>query len=110
MKFIFGDDGFSLAEYGIPGKVVHTPGHSAGSSCVLTDTGDVFVGDLAMNVWFLRSTPGLPVLAENMRMVIKSWVMVIAAGAKRVYPAQGMDFLVRVIQEEILKRLDGGAV
>ena len=30
----------SLFEYGIPGKIVHTPGHSMGSVSVLLETGD----------------------------------------------------------------------
>jgi glyoxylase-like metal-dependent hydrolase (beta-lactamase superfamily II) len=53
---------YSLANMGIPGRVIHTPGHTAGSVSLLLDTGEVFAGDMAMNAWFLRSTPGLPVL------------------------------------------------
>jgi glyoxylase-like metal-dependent hydrolase (beta-lactamase superfamily II) len=41
-----GDDGLSLSDYGIPGRVLHTPGHSSGSVSVLLDTGEAFVGDL----------------------------------------------------------------
>ncbi len=99
----FGDEGFSLAEYGIPGRVLHTPGHSSGSSCVLLETGEVFAGDMAMNAWFLRSTPGLPVLAEDMSMVMESWRRMIRLGAKRVYPAHGLDFPIAVIQKELAK-------
>ena len=45
----FGDEGLSLTEYGIPGKVVYTPGHSMGTSSILLDSGDALVGDMAMN-------------------------------------------------------------
>lgn len=59
--------------YGIPGQVVHTPGHSPGSISVLLDSGEVFAGDMAMNAWYLRSKPGLPILAQDMDLVVQSW-------------------------------------
>jgi hydroxyacylglutathione hydrolase len=40
------DDGDSLAQYGVPGIVVHTPGHTAGSCCLVLEDGSGFVGDL----------------------------------------------------------------
>ncbi len=100
----FGDEGFSLAEYGIPGQVIFTPGHSPGSASILLDSGEVFVGDTAMNAWFLRLTPGLPVLAEDMEKVIESWRVLIAQGAKTIYPAHGRAFPVEVIRREIAGR------
>ncbi len=104
---------FSLMKqgFGIPGKVIHTPGHSSGSICVLLDTGEVFAGDMAMQAWFLRWKPGLPVLAEDINQVVRDWKQLIQLGAKRVYPAHGPDFPIEVIQEEILvweKRYGGG--
>ena len=100
VDIVFGDEGMSLADYGIPGKVVHTPGHTRGSSMILLETGEAFVGDMAMNAWFLRRTPGLPVLAEDIDMVVRSWKSVLPE-IKRVYPAHGMDFPVEIIQKEI---------
>lgn len=87
--------------FGIPGQVVHTPGHSPSSISVLLDSGEVFAGDMAMYAWFLRSTPGLPVLAEDMNLVVQSWKRLIRMGAKRVYPAHGADFPIEIIQREI---------
>ena len=54
-----------------------------------------------MYAWFLRSTPGLPVLAEDMNLVVQSWKRLIRMGAKRVYPAHGADFPIEIIQREI---------
>jgi len=42
VDIILGDENFSLVEFGIPGKVIHTPGHSSGSVSVLLETGDAF--------------------------------------------------------------------
>ena len=58
---------------------------------------------MAMNAWFLRPTPGLPVLAENMDLVIASWKKLMDLGARRVYPAHGKDFPIEIIHKEILK-------
>ncbi len=98
---ILDDDGMSLAEYGIPGKVVYTPGHSMGHVSILLDSGDALMGDMAMNDWYLRLTPGLPVLADDINMVVESWKKILPMGIKRVYPAHGMDFPVEVMQKEI---------
>jgi hydroxyacylglutathione hydrolase len=60
-----GDEGFSLSEYGIPGKLIHTPGHSSGSISVLLESGEAFVGEMAMNRFPLRLKPGLSIFAED---------------------------------------------
>ncbi len=39
-------DGDRLDEYGVPATVVHTPGHTPGSSTLVVDGGVAFVGDL----------------------------------------------------------------
>jgi len=101
VDMVIDDNGLSLAEYGIPGKVVYTPGHSMGHSSILLDSGDAIVGDMAMNAWFLRLTPGLPVLADDIKMVVQSWKKILPMGIKRIYPAHGMDFSVEVMQKEI---------
>jgi glyoxylase-like metal-dependent hydrolase (beta-lactamase superfamily II) len=89
---VLGDDGLSLAEHGIPGRIIYTPGHSMGSMSVLLETGDAFVGDLAMNEFPLRLSPGLPIFAEDMQKVKESWRKLLGEGAKTVYPAHGKPF------------------
>ena len=92
VDIVAGDDEISLAEYGIPGKVVYTPGHSWGSVSVLLDGGQVFVGDLAMNMFPMRLTPGLPIFGDDIRIVKQSWQKLLDMGAKVVYPAHGRHF------------------
>lgn len=101
VDMVLDDNGLPLSEYGIPGRVVYTPGHSMGHVSILLDSGDAFVGDMAMNSWFLRLTPGLPILADDIRMVVESWRKILPLGVKRVYPAHGLDFAVEVMQREI---------
>ena len=44
------EDGYHLSEYGLDAKVLHLPGHSKGSIGILTAGGDLFCGDLFMNM------------------------------------------------------------
>jgi hydroxyacylglutathione hydrolase len=40
------EDGDTLESWGIDARVLHTPGHTAGSSCLLVESRVAFVGDL----------------------------------------------------------------
>ena len=95
------DAGMSLKAYGIPGEVVYTPGHTMGHVSILLESGDAIVGDMAMNDWYLRLTPGLPILADDIRVVVESWKKILPMGIKRVYPAHGKDFDVEVMKKEV---------
>lgn len=101
VDLVLGDEAFSLADYGIPGRILHTPGHSPGSVSVLLDSGEAFVGDLAMNRLPLRRTPGLPIFAEDTVAVVDSWRRLLQAGARTVYPAHGKPFPAEVIRRAI---------
>jgi len=101
VDIVLGEEDFSLAEYGIPGKVIYTPGHSSGSISVLLDTGDGFVGDLAMNKFPLRLSPGLPIFAEDLMKVKESWNLLLDRGIKTVYPAHGEPFSAATIQKAL---------
>jgi glyoxylase-like metal-dependent hydrolase (beta-lactamase superfamily II) len=101
VDLVLGDGAFSLAEYGVPGTVIHSPGHSCGSVSVLLETGEAFVGDLAMNAFPLRLSPGLPIFAEDTAKLRESWRMILDRGAKMVYPAHGDPFPAEVIREAL---------
>jgi glyoxylase-like metal-dependent hydrolase (beta-lactamase superfamily II) len=101
IDLVLGDEVFSLHEYGIPGRILHTPGHTSGSVSILLDGGEAFVGDLAMNKFPLRLTPGLPVFAEDMTAVIDSWRLLLEAGARVIYPAHGKPFPAEVMRRAV---------
>jgi len=104
VDIVLGDADVPLTEYGIPGRIMYTPGHSIGSVSVLLETGDAFVGDLAMRAFPLRLSPGLPVLAEDMQQVRESWKLLLDAGAKTVYPAHGTPFSSDIIRKALLQQ------
>jgi glyoxylase-like metal-dependent hydrolase (beta-lactamase superfamily II) len=95
------DDGFALNEFGIPGEVVYTPGHTMGSVSVLLENGDTIVGDLAMSAKFMRLSPGLPIFAEDVSLVKPSWKKLLDLGAKTIYPAHGKPFSAEVFHRQL---------
>jgi glyoxylase-like metal-dependent hydrolase (beta-lactamase superfamily II) len=99
VELVIDDDGLSLKDYGISGRIVYTPGHTMGSVSVLLDSGEAFVGDLAMNKFPLRLGPGLPTIVENRDKVKESWRKILDLGATTVYPAHGKPFSAEVIKK-----------
>ena len=69
-----------LAGIGIPGEIVHTPGHSDDSVSLLLDDGAVFTGDL---------TPPAYVGERDAETVRASWRRLRERGATCVHPAHG---------------------
>jgi glyoxylase-like metal-dependent hydrolase (beta-lactamase superfamily II) len=69
-----------LAEIGIPGEILPTPGHSDDSVSLLLEDGAAFTGDL---------TRPEHVGVEDPAVVAASWQLLREHGATRVYPAHG---------------------
>lgn len=93
-----------LRDYGIQGDLVHTPGHSPGSMSLILDDRRAFVGDMAMNAFPLRLTPGLPIFGELPDKIIPSWERIIKSGAETVYPAHGRPFNIKKIIAAIMRK------
>lgn len=101
VDLVIGDEGMSLSEYGIAGRVIHTPGHSPGSVSVLLETGEAFVGDMAMNKFPLRYGANMPVFAEDFAQLKESWRKLLNHGARIIYPAHGKPFSSDIIRNEL---------
>lgn len=86
------DAGLDLHPFGVAGRVVATPGHSPGSVTVLLDSGEAFVGDLAMNGFPMTAGPSFGIFAHCPEQVPVSWTSLLEAGARRIYPAHGRPF------------------
>jgi glyoxylase-like metal-dependent hydrolase (beta-lactamase superfamily II) len=69
-----------LESTGIPGEIVHTPGHSDDSVSLLLGDGSVFTGDLTHPAFV-----GL----EDPEIVLASWRSLQERGATRIYPGHG---------------------
>jgi len=96
-------DEMPLAEFGFPGRVLHTPGHTRGSVSILRDTGEAVVGDLASNDWPLGLGPIFNPFGVDGGMMLDSWQRLIDAGARTIFPAHGPSFPVQRLREALRK-------
>lgn len=80
-----------LAQIGIPGEILHTPGHSDHCVSLLLDDGSVFTGDLPPEAY-----------AFDNPVALATWEMLRSRGATRVYPAHGP---VRPIDETAVNQI-----
>lgn len=86
------DEELQLAEFGIKGQIIHTPGHTAGAVSVLLDGGEAIVGDLAMNGFPMRKGAGMPIFGNSETEIKQSWKKLLDAGARTIYPGHGDPF------------------
>jgi glyoxylase-like metal-dependent hydrolase (beta-lactamase superfamily II) len=100
---VTGDTG--LREIGIPldGTIIETPGHTVDSVSVLFDDGDCLIGDAAANFLRFAGTKYCVILITNMGDYYQSWEKVIAAGARRIFPAHGAPFAVDKLKTNLWK-------
>ncbi len=91
---------FDLSPLGINGYVVHTPGHSAGSSCVVVDDEIVIAGDA------LGGMPGaiFPPWGDDGRQMVSSWKKLLDTGCHTFHPAHGFPISRQRLEQEYLKR------
>lgn len=80
------DDGQELKEFGLDARLLHTPGHTVGSSCLLVEERLAFAGDLL-------TTTGPPRLqrfyAQDWSLLPKSLGRLQALKPEWVYPGHG---------------------
>ena len=82
-------DSFDLEEFGFPGKVVHTPGHTLGSMVVLMEGGELIGGD---SIFGLEGKQHFPPFAEDLGALVRSWERIRDMKPAMLYPAHGHSF------------------
>jgi len=85
---VIGDDGLSLEEYGIHGRVIPTPGHTWGSVSLLLDSGEAFVGDLG-GMAGSGGRARIPPAGDDPQQMFASWKRLFDAGVTTIYPGHG---------------------
>ena len=81
------DDEFDLVDYGIAGKIIHTPGHSASSISIILDNGEALVGDMIRPEG--SGEIGLGAFYEDKAVLIDSLERVAAYEPKIIYMSHG---------------------
>ncbi|ETA69113.1 Zn-dependent hydrolase, glyoxylase [Methanolobus tindarius DSM 2278] len=70
-------------------RIIHTPGHTSGSVCLIINDESAIVGDTLFNV--LPETV-YPPFANDENELIKSWEKLLATGCSVFYPGHGKPF------------------
>ena len=78
-----------LDQYGFPGRVIHTPGHTHGSMIVLMEGGELIAGDTLFGI---ENKQHFPPFAEDLPALVNSWQQIKALPIKTIYPAHGHSF------------------
>lgn len=85
---LFLTDGQNLLEFGLEAKIIHIPGHTAGSIGILTSGGALIAGDTFLN----RGRPGTATLVENEDDLRNSYSRLRSQSIKMIYPGHGRPF------------------
>ncbi len=96
-------DEYSLQEFGINAKVIHTPGHTSGTISIITEKGNAFIGCCAHG-FPLRINSGLPTIAQDIEQVLSSWERIIKEGAKKIYISHGKPVNINKMKKILKKK------
>lgn len=95
------DGEHDLGKYGVPGKVIGTPGHTAGSISIVLNNGEAIIGDLLMGGIILRRFPNYPYFAYNLDLVKESIKKIQKLDLKKLYPSHGGPFAFHAVKKKI---------
>jgi len=86
------DEDMDLSKFGVDGKVIHTPGHTAGSVSVILPNGEFIVGDLVMRGMLRFWQPNYPLFADNMFQLKESIKLILRKKPTKIYCTHGGPF------------------
>jgi hydroxyacylglutathione hydrolase len=86
------DDETDLNEFGVNGKIIHTPGHTPGSVSVILDDRKAIIGDLVMGGFIRRGTPNYPMFGYDLNRIKESIHQVLAYQPEEIYTSHGGPF------------------
>lgn len=93
------DDEFDLTAYGIAGKIIHTPGHSASSISIILDNGEALVGDMVREEG--SGEIGLGMFYEDKDTLVESLEKVAAYEPRIIYLSHGTQIGNRTLKDAI---------
>lgn len=92
-------EAWRLDEFGIPGEVVPTPGHTPGSVSVVLDDGRALIGDLLMGGMLSPQRPTWPFFVWDASALRASVARLIELGVRTFYPVHGGPFEAPAVQK-----------
>ena len=89
-----------LNQYDLPGKAMHTPGHTAGSLSILVDGEHALVGDTMFHIF---KNSAMPPFANDVPELLGSWERLLETGCERFYPGHGSPFSRDLLEQSLEK-------
>jgi glyoxylase-like metal-dependent hydrolase (beta-lactamase superfamily II) len=86
--------------FDIPGKIIHTPGHTVGSSSLLVEK-NLFAGDTIFNIW---NGVIYPIFADDETVLKKTWGKLLKLDIDNIYPAHGKRIDMMTFKKAALKK------
>jgi glyoxylase-like metal-dependent hydrolase (beta-lactamase superfamily II) len=97
---VFEGEETRLDEYGVAGRVIHTPGHTHGSVTLLTDGGEAIIGDSVMGrMMGMIRKPGLPIVAYDLAQNWQSMRGLLDLAPHTIYVGHGGPFATQEVAE-----------
>lgn len=93
------DESMSLASFGFDAKIILTPGHTTGSSCLIIDK-TAFVGDTLFNIAGKKYPP----FANDTNLLALSWAKLLKEEVDWFYPAHGKRLNRAEVEKEAKRR------
>jgi glyoxylase-like metal-dependent hydrolase (beta-lactamase superfamily II) len=85
------DNELYLTEFGIEGKIIHTPGHTEDSISIVLPTGEIFFGDMLFG-GLIPTVPKLPPFAVSLKDIRESLEKLLSFSPKIMYSGHGGPF------------------
>jgi hydroxyacylglutathione hydrolase len=94
------EDHLDISHLGFNARLIHTPGHSCGSACLIVDDQIVIAGDA------LGGMPGavFPPWGDDARGIVLSWQKLLSSGCQTFHPAHGFVIERPRLEREFIKR------
>ncbi len=103
------EDGRRLDDFGLPGALHFTPGHSKWCISLLLDDGTAFAGDLLIGPGHMTRDVAPPAMAADPAGAFRSIRKLLDAGATRFMPAHGRAFRAGDVREMLAELDTSGA-
>lgn len=109
MPDLFVDESTDLSPFGIQGRILLTPGHTAGSISVLLPTGEAIVGDVMMGGYIggnlLGSRPNYHYFADDLAAVRASIKKIILNKPHTLYVGHGGPLSLQAVTQRFSREL-----
>lgn len=90
-----------LGELGLDARLLHTPGHTAGSSSLIIGDRIAVVGDTMHHVF---PHTAYPPFLDNPEALLESWAKLLDTGCRVFLPSHGRAVKSRLVERELIRR------